>query len=269
LFNSIPTEYEDVSQFLNRDKEEFKIIVLPITSHFAGYVSYNWNYTGPDILYHLVEHPLIDKFHNAVASDEYITWLNNLSTTKSPEVIFNIIEDSNIKYIIIRKDLDDEDSIQRRLFAPTWDENEINSFLEYGINQSRIILVKGTELLDVYLVETYSPIIEINGQLVEYSKRNPTSYYVKLGGEIEANSTIIFRQEYNKGWILSCDNKNEVTTRYGLFNSWKIPSGNCREVKIYFVYQQIFLILSVITISCYVIIILYFYLKSIKSKRSS
>lgn len=103
----IPQEYFEVAKFINKQDETFRILPLPLSKHVTGYTPYNWGYTGPDILYSLLEKPMIDKYNNPVLSArqlELISYIEELSHSDLNRLV-NELSKLNVKYILLRTDV--------------------------------------------------------------------------------------------------------------------------------------------------------------------
>jgi len=105
----IPDEYSEVADFLNDQKDEFRILPLPLSKHFTGYVPYKWGYAGPDVLYNLLNKPLIDKFHNPVLSSNQLELISEIEqqSHKDLYLLLEYAKRLNVKYILIRNDVDE------------------------------------------------------------------------------------------------------------------------------------------------------------------
>ena len=114
-----PREYFEVSEFLNHQKEEFRILPLPFSTNLVGYTPYKWGYVGPDILYTLTDKPLIDKFHNTIAPIEYLELTGKLCGA-TPQEILQYCHTLNVKYILLRNDVDLENPYQKVYNSPEY-----------------------------------------------------------------------------------------------------------------------------------------------------
>ena len=125
----IPEEYYDLAEFLKKDHEEYRILPLPITKHFAGYVPYKWGYVGPDILYTLTKKPIIDKHHNVIATQEYLNLMNEIETA-TPEEILYLCKILNVKYILLRGDVNTDHPYIKLNHSPEY----YKYFLDNSVN---------------------------------------------------------------------------------------------------------------------------------------
>jgi ubiquinone/menaquinone biosynthesis C-methylase UbiE len=124
---SIPREYYDIAEFLNQqDEEEFRILSLPLTTHWAGYTPYKWGYVGPDILYTLTDKPLIDKFANPIAPTEYLELVEKLEGA-TPRELLQYCQILNVKYILLRNDVDLEHPYQKVYNSPEYYRDALES----------------------------------------------------------------------------------------------------------------------------------------------
>ena len=106
---TIPDEYYDVADFLNDQNEDFRILPLPLSKHFTGYAPYQWGYAGPDILYSLLNKPLVDKIHNPVLSKNQLKLISEIEN-QSHQDLLSLLEHAkrlNVKYILLRNDINE------------------------------------------------------------------------------------------------------------------------------------------------------------------
>ena len=118
----IPQEYYDVANFLNEQEDNFRILPLPLSKHFTGYTSFDWGYSGPDILYRLLDKASVDKYHNPVLSSrqlELISYIEQLSHTNLKELLEQARR-LNVKYILLRNDVNNS-----HMYIKTWNDPAI------------------------------------------------------------------------------------------------------------------------------------------------
>jgi Alpha-(1->3)-arabinofuranosyltransferase len=146
----VPQEYYDTANFLNQQDEDFRILPLPLSQHFTGYTPYKWNYTGPDVIYELLNKPLIDKHVSMVASDEYLGIIKKLEKSNDKDII-QLAKKLNVKYILLRNDVDMNHPFYIRLI------NSPNFYKKILDNSSEIKNIYIFGNLTLYEIEGYYP----------------------------------------------------------------------------------------------------------------
>ena len=167
----IPQEYYELANFLNKDNENYRILTLPITKHFAGYVPYTWKYTGPDILYTLIDKPIIDKHHNVIASQVYLDLINQIEHATPTELI-ELCKTLNVKYIILREDVNTNHPYIKLNHPPEY----YKDFLE---NSKEIVAKKTFGNLSLYEIKNYTPRIFLQPVPTELTSSNLQDLFKK------------------------------------------------------------------------------------------
>jgi hypothetical protein len=250
-FNSIPIDYFEMADYINSDKSDFKIFPISLTKHFAGYNIYDWNYAGPDILYHLINKPIIDKFHYVVSTKQYILWLDNITKNDLNLNLIDYLSEHNVKYILVRKDYKQNEYLtnQEKNLGPIWGTEKVTNFIENGIKNNKLNLLKDTNNLSLYELKNFSNLF-ISDVNLSYTKINPTYYQINFSNQPKY---LLFNQEFNTNWELECENY-PISPNYGLMNTFKIDSNSCLNANLKFKFQDFFL--NLITISLLSIVFL-------------
>jgi len=172
----IPHEYHDLTEFLQKDHGDYRILPLPITKHFAGYVPFKWGYVGPDILYTLTDKPIIDKHHNVIAPQEYLDLMNQTENA-TPDELIELCKILNVKYILLRGDvetnhpyikvnhppnyykefLDQSQSIKTKYVFGNLTLYELNNYMPRIFLQPINTLLNSKNLLEVFNETAYKP----------------------------------------------------------------------------------------------------------------
>jgi hypothetical protein len=118
----IPKYYYDTAEFLNQQSGEFRILTLPIPQNFAGYIPYKWGYVGPDILYTLINKPLIGTMNNTVAPAEYLELIEKLEVA-TPRELIQECQTLNVKYILLENDVDTRHPYEKVYNSPEYYAN--------------------------------------------------------------------------------------------------------------------------------------------------
>jgi len=138
-----------IARFRNHVEFVSETLTLPITKHFAGYVPYTWKYTGPDILYTLIDKPIIDKHHNVIASQVYLDLINQIEHATPTELI-ELCKTLNVKYIILREDVNTNHPYIKLNHPPEY----YKDFLE---NSKEIVAKKTFGNFSLYEIKNYTP----------------------------------------------------------------------------------------------------------------
>ncbi len=114
MYNKIPKAYFQVANVINNDKEEARVLHLPIDKNNYYWKSYTWGYFGSAFFQYMLNKPLIDKtfLPSSLENDYYIeqinTYFKNISGSTNQKLINNQVEElaklirkSNVKYILL------------------------------------------------------------------------------------------------------------------------------------------------------------------------
>jgi len=148
----MPNDYYIIADFFNSQKEPFRILPLPLSKHFTGYVPYSWGYAGPDLLYTLLSKPMIDKYHNLALTNwslNIVYRIEQLSHSNLEELI-NFAKISNVKYILVRKSVDLDHPYVRVWYPPKIYIDSLNM-------RSDVVKVLETENFILYKLSSYCP----------------------------------------------------------------------------------------------------------------
>lgn len=274
----IPNDYYNLAYFLNNEKTYFRVLPLPLTQHFVGYVPYKWGYVGPDVLYTLTDKPEIDKYVTTVASEGYLDVLKRLETSSFDETI-EIAKSLNVKYILLRNDVDEFHPYVKLFESPQKYEKllENSTYIKkkyvFG-NLSLYELVDYEPRISAFinqneLTQNNTNII-INKSMCLNCSRIPL-YFTRINPTLwkaHVNATqqflISFVESYNPLWEARVyKNGQRVETvkaipLYGLINGFQInTTGENLDVEIRYVPQDWFEIGLVISGTTFVLCIGY------------
>lgn len=204
---SIPLDMFELSETINMDKSYGRVLVLPVTTHPYGYVSYTFGYTGPDMLHWTINNPLIDKQFTQIMPPQYIDIITALENNIN---FLDQIKPLKIKYIVTRNCIDSDIPA----FKPNFPTGTYNDFLANLTQQKIVKKIKSTTCFDAYEVAnniTPFDVEDSRTKVIGYKKNDPTSWDVKV------NTTrpfmLVFAETYDPSWrAIVRDNKK--TTSY-------------------------------------------------------
>ena len=205
----VPQEYTDTVTYLNEDKDFYKVLSLPESGGFRVYDTNKKLYIGRDIIATLIrENPV---YYDSLQDD----LLKQFVETKD----INVLQNTNIKYILIRKDIFDK-------------EKDINKMIEI-VNSTNVTKIIDNQYLSLYKVpdEIFTPKIVLpDNQEYSFTKTNITQYNISLKG-IKDNTQLNFLEGFNKQYKLYLDNQNPNIQHY---NDTQFKYATQRDINILF-----------------------------------
>lgn len=144
----VPPYYYETAELLNRDTDDFKVLLLPFQ---PGYSAYTWGFQGAYIETHIINKSLI-----VGAPMGGYTNLDNLTLSlfrnlrsNQTDSIGNYLNLMNIKYILIRDDIDYK-------FYGSDPQNYLKNILNH---QKEIKFIKKIGEIEIYQTKNYAPLI--------------------------------------------------------------------------------------------------------------
>jgi hypothetical protein len=214
----IPHEYYDLAEFLQKDPEDYRILPLPITKHFAGYVPYKWGYVGPDTLYTLTDKPMIDKHHNVIAPQEYLDIMNQIENA-TPDELVELCKILNVKYILLRADVETN--------HPYIKLNHPPDYYKEFLCQSQFVktsYVFGN--LTLYELNNYTPRIFLQPINTLLNSKNPLEVFNETSYKAE-NITYLWFDE--TPLTIENNGSNEVIQNFTLNITFEIVQKNTTD----------------------------------------
>lgn len=234
MFSKIPPEYFEITKIINKDKENFRVLHLPMNK--TGYwKSYVWGMNGSSFLNFMLDKPLVDRtFEPASMENTYLHQAifqitenaQSIETQqkleKRAEKLYYLLKKTGVKYII-------------------WDETVSNSAYSKGVNfwgefnlfDSKKLLesLKKTGHLRVardyklnihdYL-NIYNKQYPLSQNNIDYLTKNP-DYSIQLLEVKDPTPKIYFTQ---KAEVLDPDLNNLLETNLALEDKNYIQSKN-------------------------------------------
>lgn len=209
-----PESYYDIAEFLNQQDEEFRILPVPIPKSFVGYIPYKWGYVGPDILYTLTNKPLIGKMNNTIAPAEYLELTEKLEVA-TPRELIQECQTLNVKYILLRNDVDTKHPYNKVYNSPEYYENILENSDAIGNKY-----VFGDLVL--YELENYTPRVFLVPTSV--SGNNPPEKFFHSVNQFENTTCLHFVENLSTPITLE-------TSRNGTVESFKLDVTFAPEQK--------------------------------------
>ena len=213
----VPHSYLEVNNFLNQDKDDFRILVLPLLP--GDGLRYNWRsgyYQGLEPSVFLFDRPAISR----VLRVEYFgdKYMNLYSSFINGSKYNHFLNEMNIKYLVLHYDLDSKIS-----GAST--SAEVKKTLE---KNKKVKYVKKFGELEIYqYTGNKNPgLFIVQGQNVpkiSYQKLSSTRYRVFVKNAKEPFD-LIFRETFSKFWEARVRNKElkDHFLVYNYANGWRI-----------------------------------------------
>lgn len=101
-FVNVPKEYFELSEYVNKDKEEFRFIALPQSDSDKIFKKYDFGYFGPGLFNSLIRGGVIDNSFNWYRE----TNINVLDEILESDNITETLKKFNIKYIVIDSNIE-------------------------------------------------------------------------------------------------------------------------------------------------------------------
>jgi hypothetical protein len=186
----LPKEYSEIDHKLGEIRDSDKILILPITGHFVGYVSNDDGYAGPERLYTLTDKTFLTKIHSVVMPEKYSEILDKMRLNNG--LVNNFYNILGYRYLLVEKNTISSkhfsvakyEDIVATLDEKLWDKKfENKSFILYSL--------KKDELVRRVYVE--------DGSLI-FQKNNDTKYSMNI--KIDKKTKLNFIETFNKNWML-------------------------------------------------------------------
>ncbi len=113
---TIPDEYHQLSQHLEKEKEKGRILLLPMTWS-AGWRYYSWGYRGSGFMWYETDFPIIDRAfdvwnpnNETVFHEFYDALYDRKDDPKAKQTIADLLKKYQIKYILVDSNLINEET---------------------------------------------------------------------------------------------------------------------------------------------------------------
>jgi hypothetical protein len=198
----IPDEYFQVQKIINQDKNQNKILLLPLSE----YDYYSWDkYQDKYFLEGFFQKGIM--YYRPTLSDKYLeSKFNEFTENDSGIIDQKELQRMNVKYILNRKDMID-------FYTP----------LKNKIPGEKIFT---SEYIDLYKIDGTLPIIEAYN--TSFYKINPTKYKVQLDN-LDQVSQLDFLNKKNIGWQIYLNPINSNTKDCNVIQEYNNEGKNIKE----------------------------------------
>ncbi len=221
----IPPYYEETNAFLNNKLNDGRVLILPIIP--GDGVHYTWGYWGIEPSEFLFDKPVISRIlRTEYFDDKYI----NLHNTFIDNGNYNeLLNQMNIKYFILHRDLDTKSSSasSSTQVQEILKKNPEVSFLR-EIGQLSIYQYNSNQQQGLFILDGES-VPEFT-----YKKLSATQYRINIKNA-SVPYIIIFKETFNKLWEASIDGQ-KITDHFLAFdyaNGWIVMTSGNYEIKVY------------------------------------
>lgn len=211
---NVPIYYKELNTFLNQDKSDGKVLMLPLISGVG--TSYNWNYQGIEPSEFLFDKPAVSRMIGMkYYDDKYINLYHKFAEGQNYDFI---LKELNIKYLVLHYDLDSKAS-------GASSSAEVKSILEKNNNVS-FLAQFGDLAVYQFLPTKDGGLFALEGNNIpeiSYYKLSPAHYKVAIKGA-SRSYILIFKSTFSRFWEAKIANEKI----YGHFliydyaNSWNV-----------------------------------------------
>lgn len=222
----VPDYYKQANDFLNKDKNDGRLLMLPIIP--GDGVAYTWGYRGVEPSEFLFDRPAVSKIFRTKYADEkyrelYNAFINDKNYNK-------FLDEMNIKYLVLHHDLDAKLS-NASSSAQAEDTLKKNP---------KINFIKKIGELSVYeyIENTNASLFITEGEdapSISYQKLNTTHYTINVQNAKNPYK-LIFKETFNHLWKARIDGEklDEHFLIYNYANGWQIKRCGDYTINIVF-----------------------------------
>lgn len=232
---TIPVEYHSIKTYLNKIKVDFSILSLPQLSSGQvldwGNGNYYAGFTNTDI--YMLGRP---------------AWVNSWFLSK-PILSNNLIDykkilnKSNVKYIILHKDVPENYSFEVNMKGYTGGQTNFRNLNKQIISDNDYRLISDTRYFKIFELDNnkYMPHVYIRKSInsfsksagdlpiLEFKKINPTKYRIVIHGA-RGKFPIVFNESFHDQWkTYLADSQKLIKIQLSEINNYKILDGNTED----------------------------------------
>jgi hypothetical protein len=188
----IPQYYKEANAFLNRDKDEFRVMALPMSGEGITY-KWPWGYSGVELSNGIFDKPFIS-FTTAIQFYKAITLQSEKVFFEHPENFYQMMQILNVKYVMNRSDVDyklrqttNPSLIQQRLAHGIPNIEKTNTFnhLEfYKLNEAEFV----PHIYSAQNIISSSANAELFYEILPYSDYQKRTVYITQSAREPARS---------------------------------------------------------------------------------
>ena len=224
-FVSVPSYYEELSEFLNKDTSDGRVLMAPMLPSHG--VRYSWGYRGDEPSRYLFDKTIISRYSNSKYYSEIYSGLIDAFSSKSPN-LEGILTKANVKYIVLNYDIDWEavGAVSPEFFK---------SVLE-GRNSIRPVGKFGNLEAFEYIGNKNFSFIESLGKgapSLVYKKLSASHYKISAM-DSKGDFKLIFKQTFDDYWEAFVENE-KIDRHYVIYdyaNAWDIDQKGDFEINI-------------------------------------
>lgn len=238
----IPDYLFQTFDWLNSQKEDFKILMLPedITN------VYDWGYGAPkDITFNYSKHPILfsqygQGSYTPHAIDTKINQIYKAIYEERAEKTLQLAKELGVKYIIQRNDF----------VFDFYGDTDSPQFIKEKLQKiGGLELTKSFGKWDIYQIESnIAPLFHIGNNIpLEYKRINPTKYILNLP-KSDSGYELIFTHNFDKSWQARLEGEAlQHKTSVDYANGWQIPKEGGKIV-IEYTQQKFFYFGLIVTV---------------------
>lgn len=218
----VPGYYKEANNYLNQDKSDSRILVLPLIPEHAAV--FNWDYRGVEPSRFLFDKPTIS-VNGGLSRNLYSEMRLAI---KEESDLSSYLKEFNVGYVVIRNDLDTTVS----------GTDPIDVTKRSVMNTSNLDYVGNFGEVDVYKHKADQGQFQISGNKgigVSYQKLGPRKYIVNVS-DADNPSKLVFKQTYHDNWIAKLEGKILIdhSIENGYENAWLIDKSGDFQLEVNF-----------------------------------
>lgn len=220
---SVPNAYQKINAIINNDIADSRILVLPIDKGDTTYT--DWGYAGVESSEYLFDKPVISKTIGLSKTFNY-KYEQLVDSLIQGRNIQSLLDDLNIKYIVVRHDL----KLERNLIDAQRSEATISALpnIRHITSQDKLSLFTFEGSRSGYIIAD-NPNIQL-----DYKKISTTKYVVNVK-DSSGDFILIFKETYSDGWIASSGQTFFKHIKVLDFaNGWKINKTGDFQIQVVF-----------------------------------
>lgn len=222
----IPKYLKEANQFINEDRSDGRILMLPLIP--GDGIKYDWGYVGVEPSEFFFSKPSISKilrtnYFDDKYMDLYNKFINNIEYN-------NLLEEMNIKYLVLHHDLVNEASGASSSAQVEEDlKNNPNIRLLENFGKLSVYEFIGDKEGKLFITERE----EVPN--LSYEKFGPTSYRVNIKNA-KPPFSLVFKTTFNELWEARISGKkiDDHFLVHGYANGWRIDKGGSYVIDIIF-----------------------------------
>jgi len=193
VFNNmvtVPKQWTQLSEYFNSKEQPIgRILILP--KNRTPFDVTSWGYKGPWLTTQIFEYPSInftDGYGSSLQENKFRI-INEAYLNMERNTFQGSINKFNIHYILVRNDLD-----YRYVLSPLLQAENINNYA---------YRLFGNKYYTLYKIHDWLLSSNISGNLVSFSKIDPTEYIIELNKTTIGNKAHLnFYESFDTNWLL-------------------------------------------------------------------